>query len=157
MEEISVAGATKFSEALELRDPWYVERSEFDAGERSLILDLGFNAGGSFACGACGERGCKAYDTARKERRHLDFLQYRTYVRAPHPRVECPRCGVRQAGVPWARPRSAYTLAFEFRVSELLALNSRTVKCKDVAEFLEEPASRLASVVRHYSKPGQAG
>jgi len=141
---------SSLNEALGLSTPWSVRRSEFSAAERSLIVDLSFDVGGVFPCGSCGEQGCKAYDTAKKEWRHLDFLQQRTYIRAPTPRVECPACGVRQAAIPWARPRSAYTLAFEFRVAELLALKT----LEDVAVLLEEPASRIQRVVRHHAKAG---
>lgn len=138
-----------FSEALWLEEPWHIDRSRLDAETGVLALHLAFDAGGLFSCGSCGEQGCKAYDTAMREWRHLDFLQHRTVLRAPHPRVKCPRCGVRQAAIPWARPRSAYTVAFEFRVAELLASK---MAVKDAAAFLDESNDRLRRVARHYAE-----
>lgn len=58
------AGDGAFEQALGLERPWYVERTEFDAGQRRLDLYLNFEVGGTFACGGCGGEGCKAYDTA---------------------------------------------------------------------------------------------
>jgi hypothetical protein len=53
-----------FRQALNLRWPWYVVRSEFDAAARKLDLYLDFEAGGAFRCPECGREGCKAYDAA---------------------------------------------------------------------------------------------
>ncbi len=93
-----------FAQVPGLERPWYVESTAFDAGERRLDIHLNFEVGGTFACGACGSEGCKAYDTALKEWRHLDFFRHRACLHAPSPRVKCPECGVRQARLPWARP-----------------------------------------------------
>ena len=42
--------------------PWYVENAELDRATGVFLVQLNFEEGGTFACGACGERGCKAYD-----------------------------------------------------------------------------------------------
>ena len=102
-----------FEQALGLKRPWYVERTEFDAESRRLDLYLNFEAGGTFGCGPCGGEGCTAYDTAAKQWRHLNFFQHQAFLHAPSPRVDCPECGIRQARLPWARPRSGFTLLFE--------------------------------------------
>ena len=99
-------GTGLFEQALGLERPWYVERTEFDAGQRRLDLHLNFEVGGTFACGGCGGEGCKAYDTAQRQWRHLNFFQHQAYLHAPSPRVECAECGIRQARLPWARPPS---------------------------------------------------
>ena len=65
-------------------------------------------------CSRC-DRRCPGYDSSADPRRWrgLDmgttqvFLQYRTI------RVACPEHGVVVASVPWARPGSRFTTAFE--------------------------------------------
>lgn len=129
-----------FGDAVPLEDPWYVERDELDVGERRLDLHLNFKAAIPFECGACGGSGCRKYDTRPpKAWRHLDFLQYRTMLRAPIPRVTCPSCGVRQAKLPWARERSGFTLAFEQRIAAL----AEEMPVTEVAEIVDEPPARL--------------
>jgi len=136
-----------FNEALVLEEHWYVESVEFDCQAGKVVLHLNFHAGGFFTCGSCGRQGCRVYDASRRYWRHLDFLQYKTYFCAPHPRVECPRCGVRQSEVSWARPRSSYTVPFEFRIAEL---KSGKMTFRYMAMVLEEPRGRIQRVARHY-------
>ena len=80
-------------QALALEWPWYVEGTQLDHESRELVVHLDFERGGTFTCRTCGTNGCKAYDTAAKRWRHLDFMGYRTILQAPSPRVECPSCG----------------------------------------------------------------
>jgi len=47
--------------------------------------------------------------------------QFATFLHARIPRVECPTHGVKQVSVPWAAPRSRFTLLFErFAIDVLL-------------------------------------
>jgi transposase len=52
--------------------------------------------------------------------RHLDTCQYQTVLHARVPRVACPTHGVRQVRVPWAEPRSRFTLLLERLVIDLI-------------------------------------
>jgi transposase len=65
-------------------------------------------------CPACGRR-CRFYDAGdgRRRWRTLDLGVLRCFVEAAAPRVRCPRHGVLTAAVPWARPGSRFTVAFE--------------------------------------------
>ncbi len=141
-----------FAQALGLERPWYVESTAFDAGERRLDIHLNFEVGGTFACGGCGGEGCKAYDTALKEWRHLNFFQHRAYLHAPSPRVKCPECGVRQARLPWARPRSGFTLLFE----ALVVTMASGMPVKAVARIVEEHDTRLWRIVKHHVDEARA-
>ena len=54
------------------------------------------------------------YDHAEERAwRHLDSCQFQTYLHARIPRVACGEHGVVQVLVPWAAPRSRFTLLFE--------------------------------------------
>ena len=115
-----------------------------DHESRELVVRLDFERGGTFTCRACGTNGCKAYDTAAKRWRHLDFMGYRTILQAPSPRVECPSCGVRQAVLRWARVRHRLTRGFE----EYVATLAREMPVRAVARVVGEHDTRLLRAIR---------
>ena len=141
-----------FEQALGLEQPWYVERTEFDPEAGKLDLHLNFEAGGVFECGGCGGDGCKAYDTAGKRWRHLNFFQHEAFLHAPAPRVRCPSCGIRRARLPWARPRSGFTLLFEALVVTMAA----QMPVRALARIVGEHDTRLWRVVKHYVDEARA-
>ena len=51
---------------------------------------------------------------------HLDTCQFETHVQANIPRVQDPRHGVKQVRVPWAEPRSGFTLLAERVIIDLI-------------------------------------
>ena len=113
---------------------------------------MAFEAGGLFECGGCGGGGCKAYDTVRKRWRHLNFFQHEAFLHAPAPRVQCPSCGVRMARVPWARPRSGFTLLFEALVVTMAA----QMPVRAVGRIIGEHDTRLWRIVRHHVDEARA-
>ena len=144
--------ARLFGQALGLDHPWYVEKTEFDAEARRLDLHLNFERGGLFECGGCGGEGCKAYDTAWKRWRHLNFSQHEAFLHAPAPRVKCPSCGIRRARLPWARPRSGFTLLFEALVVTMAA----QMPARVLARIVGEHDTRLWRIVKHYVDEARA-
>jgi transposase len=107
-----------FEIALGICDPWEIVEARFDYDRRRLDIILGFQRGAVFTCRECG-RPLTAYDTRMREWRHLDFFQFETHIYAPLPRTECPDCGVKTVGVPWAHPESGFTIFFEALAIEL--------------------------------------
>ncbi|HEX9861059.1 MAG TPA: ISL3 family transposase [Nitrospirota bacterium] len=101
-----------FGLALGLVSPWYIEKVEFNAEGKRLDLFLNFTKGSRFQCPECKESS-PVYDTTERTWRHLDFFQHKAYLTARVPRSNCPKCGVKQVAVPWARPESGFTLLFE--------------------------------------------
>ena len=54
------------------------------------------------------------HDRLRRSWRHLDFFQFEAWLHCEVPRIACSGCGkTTQAPVPWARPGSGFTAAFE--------------------------------------------
>jgi transposase len=141
-----------FGMALGLVEPWFVERTEFDAGARRLDLYLDFRRGAVFACPECGAAGCKAWDTTDQEWRHLDFFQHEAYLHARVPRVKCEGCGVKQVGVPWARSGSGFTLLFE----ALVLAMAKAMPVAAVARLVREQDTRLWRVIQHYVERARA-
>lgn len=85
-------------------------------------------------------------DTEQKTWRHLDFFQHQAYLTARVPRVECPEHNVRLVAVPWARPRSGFTLLFEALVMAMV----REMPVATLAGLVGESDMRIWRIVHHY-------
>lgn len=101
-----------YARILGVTPPWRVEDVELKAQAGEIHVRLGWERGSTFRCPECGAP-CPTYDSRERSWRHLDTCQYRTYLYAAVPRVECPTHGVRQIGVPWAESGSQFTALFE--------------------------------------------
>ena len=79
-------------------------------------------------CGGCGRKGKRLHGTQGKARewRHLGMWGRRVIIKATVHRVLCRRCGVRTMEVPWARPGSVFTRAFENEVAWMLQRTDQT-------------------------------
>src|SRR3954453_20820928 len=137
--------AELFQMALGLSFPWKVMSSDFDAQAGRLDIRIDFPRGSRFCCPACGTSG-PAYDTREMTWRHLNFFQHEAHLHARVPRVQCSRCGVKRATVPWARDGSGFTLLFE----ALIIAMARTMPVKTVARMVGEHDTRLWPIVHHY-------
>jgi transposase len=135
-----------FQAALGLSDPWRVTSVEFDVEAKRLDLRVDFPKGSTFCCPECDRAGLKAYDTEEKTWRHLDFFQHQAYLTARVPRVECPEHKVRLVAVPWARPRSGFTLLFEALVMAMV----REMPVATLAGLVGESDMRIWRIAHHY-------
>lgn len=72
-------------------------------------------SGTLLSCPVCGTAAQPVHDRLRRAWRHLDLFQFEAWLHADVPRVACGSCGGKtiQLGVPWARPGSGFTAAFE--------------------------------------------
>lgn len=106
---------------LGIEKPWKVARVELAVKDQRVDVFVEHKPGEEFICPECGKK-LGVYDHAEERTwRHLDSCQFATMLRARVPRVKCPEHGVRQARVPWAEPRSRFTLLFErFAIDVLL-------------------------------------
>lgn len=93
--------------------PWGVSRVELSVEEGRVDVWAEHRKRTRFACPDC-ERELAVYDHSEERAwRHLDSCQFLTYLHACPPRVDCPEHGVRQVRLPWAEPRSRFTVLFE--------------------------------------------
>jgi transposase len=147
--------ATKelFTVALGLQSPWYVKDVSFDVDKERLDLFIDFPQGSRFACPECGQADCAVHDTRQRTWRHLDFFQHQAFLTARVPRIRCPACGVKQLPVPWARPGSGFTLAFEIFVLQL----AQSMAIKPLAELVSVHPNSLWRIVGHYVKQAHNG
>ena len=76
-------------------------------------------------CPSCGSAGPR-YDSRPRRWRHLNTMQWKTFITTDVPRVHCPQCGVKQVRVAWAEDGSRFTELFEaFAIQVLQAVRSK--------------------------------
>jgi transposase len=102
-----------YQQILGLHEPWKVERVVLDEAAGTITVHVALPAGTRLPCPECGRADCAIKDRAERTWRHLDTCQFRTLLRAPLPRTDCPTCGVKTIVAPWALKGSRFTLLFE--------------------------------------------
>lgn len=104
-----------------------VEGGDFDEVLGGVVIAVRPSRRASCRCPSC-QRRCPVYDqgVGRRRWRGLDLGTTRVYLEAPGVRVRCPDHGVLVASVPWARPGSVFTSAFEDQAAWLAVHTSRT-------------------------------
>jgi transposase len=106
---------------LGLQLPWTVSRVNLDVKGQRVDVWAEHSEGAAWACPQCRKR-LPLYDHAEERTwRHLDSCQFQTHLHARIPRVECGEHGVVQVTVPWAEPRSRFTLLFERLAIDVLS------------------------------------
>jgi len=111
--------AQHYGQLIGLGRPWQVSRVEVSHSEQEVRIYVVRSARPRLRCPEC-DRACGGYDTRERRWRHLDTMQYRTYLIAEVPRVQCEEHGVRQVAVPWSDPGSRFTALFEALVIDWL-------------------------------------
>jgi len=105
---------------LGLQSPWRVDRVALDIKKQRVDVWAEHGDGVTWKCPQC-TRMLGVFDHSEERVwRHLDSCHCQTHLHARPPRVECPEHGVRQVDVPWAEPKSRFTILFERLAIDLL-------------------------------------
>jgi transposase len=112
-----------YRHVLGLEKPWKVDRVELDIrGERVDVWAV-HEEGLRWVCPECRTE-LAIYDHAPERIwRHLDTCQFKTFLHARVPRVECPTHGVKQVSIPWAEAKSRFTALFERLAIDMLQVS----------------------------------
>lgn len=130
-----------FSKALQLEEPWYIEKVEFKNEE--LHMYIAFKKGFKFVNQE--KEKVTAYDTIAKVWRHLNFFQYKAYIHCDVPRIKNSK-GINMVEVPWSRANSGFTMLFELFVMEL----AKIMSVKAIARIVKENDTRIWRILKHY-------
>lgn len=109
---------------LGISSPWEINSVDLQVAQHRVDIVIEYT-GEVGPCPECGKN-CPRYDL-RKSRtwRHLDTMQFATYLHCEPPRVRCAEHGVKSVDIPWAGKNSRFTLLFEaFAIRVLLAARS---------------------------------
>ncbi|MDY0281118.1 MAG: transposase, partial [Salinivirgaceae bacterium] len=109
-----------YAQILGVKAPWFVDKVDLKVSENSVDIWLDHGPGERWPCPECGKLlPCRDH-AGERVWRHLDTCQFKTLLHARVPRVECPEHGVHQVLVPWAEPRSRFTLLMEGWIIDVL-------------------------------------
>ncbi len=112
--------------------PWSVKEVRLDAKAQTIEVRMVLKESAVWACPECKSRmHIKEWRTRRW--RHLDSCQFKTFLEAKVPVVECSEHGAQTVRVPWAEGTSRFTLFFERLAVEVLLACS----AKKAAELLD--------------------
>jgi transposase len=115
-----------YTQLLGITSPWTVTVVTLNVVDREVRVRVESDPSTRLLCPVC-QQPCPGYDH-RDERtwRHLDSCEFQTWLVCRPPRVECPEHGVQSVDLPWSRPNSRFTLAFEsFALAVLLATDTQ--------------------------------
>ena len=105
---------------LGLKQLWTVEDALMDVAKQELVVTVVHPPKTRFCCPKC-QKELPVFDHAAERRwRHLDSGQFRIFLQAKTPRIDCPEHGKLQVNVPWAELGSRFTIMFQALVIEVL-------------------------------------
>lgn len=129
--------AELFAIGLGISSPWKIINLELVDNEVHVYVD--FEKGARF-------NDLAVHDTVDRTWRDLNFFKFPCYVHARVPRVKDPSGKVSMVEVPWARPGSTFTLAFESLLIRLML----KMPVKAAADEVGEHDTRLWRIVHAY-------
>jgi len=113
-----------YSQLLGINSPWQISHVDLKMQEQRVDIEIEY-ADDEGPCPECGTICPKHDERKRRSWRHLDTMQFATYLHCELPRVRCKEHGVKTVKAPWAEKNSRFTLLFEgFAIRVLQAARS---------------------------------
>ena len=114
-----------YQSILGLTPPWHVSDVVVDQAKREVNVRVEYPNGVLLHCPQC-EAVCPGYDHKPRRWRHLNTMQFKTFIESEVPRIKCPEHGVLSVRVPWAEDKSRFTALLEaFAINVLKAVRSK--------------------------------
>ena len=83
--------------------PWHVAAVRLDAAAQTVEIEMAMKGDELWGCPECGRK-MRGHGADRRNCRHLDSCQFKTFLMADVPRVNCPDHGTQTVKVPWSEP-----------------------------------------------------
>jgi len=126
---------------LDVNSPWQIYDVNVDVEKKQIEIFINWTQGEKVLCPESNKE-CTIKDH-REERtwRHLDTMQFSTYIKCRVPQSNCDEHGPKTIDVPWSDPERRFTLLFEkFAIDVLLACTSikaaKNLLGKCISDFL---------------------
>lgn len=124
-----------FTIALDLKDPWYVSKTEIQISESKKEIHLTIRYKKGYYVDSKGKS--KIHDCTTRKWKHLNVFEHTCYIHCEVPRVlDENNTKPKTVAVPWARTGSGFTLLFE--AYSMLLIEQ------------EMPINKVGKVVREY-------
>lgn len=141
-----------YEQILCLSSPWYVSEVKLDTTDQRVDVFVEHPEGTKFCCPEC-QQVLACYDhTPGRKWRHLDTMQFQTFLHASVPRVQCPEHGVKSVTVPWAEKNSRFTLLFERFAIDVL---KRTQNVEGARAILKTGWEQTWNIIKRAVDRGQ--
>jgi len=113
-----------YSQLLGIHTPWEISSVDLNINEQKVDIIIEYDDD-SGPCPECHTISPKHDDRKMRTWRHLDTMQFSTYIHCQLPRVRCKEHGAKTVTAPWAGKNSRFTLLFEaFAIRVLKAARS---------------------------------
>jgi transposase len=113
-----------YGQLLGIHSPWSISDVALDLGNNRVDIHIEYTDD-SGPCPVCGAMSPKHDEREERTWRHLDTMQFATYLHCRVPRVRCKEHGAKTLKTPWAGKNSRFTLMFEaFAIKVLKAARS---------------------------------
>jgi transposase len=120
-----------FNSLLSLPSYWVVEQIEHNSMTDEVFIYVKFNVKGYKASPGKEFYGLHDYNSYRTWR-HLDILQYKTYIKAKLPRIKDIEGNIKTIKPPWANLSDRSTYLFEKRVIDTLLATKNQTKTSEL-------------------------
>ncbi len=140
-----------YQQILGIVSPWKVEDVVLDQEQEEVFVYVAYDAAKQPPCPTCSQASAR-HDHRQRRWRHLDTCQFKTFLVADVPRVNCPDHGVHQIDVPWSEPGSGFTALFEALVIDWLQGSN----IQTVARRLDLSWTSVDTIMRHAVERGMA-
>jgi len=139
-----------YAKLLGLELPWKVTRVKLSVERLRVDIFVEYSQL-SGTCPECGDV-CRVYDhSPARTWRHLDTMQFETFLYCEPPRTECAKHGVKTMPLPWAGKHSRFTQLFEIFALDVI-LASRSLK--DAGKLLRLSWDQLHSIMKRAVERG---
>ena len=116
-----------YHQLLGLEKPWCVEEVKLDISKQEVEVVVECQDQ-NWACPECHQR-MHVHQWKKRRWRHLDSCQFKTFLEAKVPVVQCPEHGTQTVKVPWAEKRARFTSLFECLAIQILRACSVSEAC----------------------------
>lgn len=120
---------------LGLKKPWQIDEINLEIEDSKIEITVSYEAGKKVPCPECGKLCIIKDHREKREWRHLDTMQFATYLICRIPRSYCPEHGIKTIITPWSEPGSRFTMLFEKLAIDILKA-TKSIK----------PASQLLNI-----------
>jgi transposase len=113
-----------YGQLLGIHSPWSISEVSLTLDDNRVDIVIEYTDGTGL-CPECGAQSPKHDEREERTWRHLDTMQFATYLHCRVPRVRCKEHGAKTLKTPWAGKNSRFTLMFEaFAIRVLKAARS---------------------------------
>lgn len=132
-----------YRELLGLVRPWKITDIALDVIAQRVDITLEWPAERKVPCPECGRKCGRKDHREKRTWRHLNTMQFQTFIHSRIPRAECPVHGAHTITVLWSEQQSHWTLQFEDFAVFIMQQVSTLQKAANILGISWDEASRL--------------